>query len=123
MRCPECDHKVPVGKERCLYCGAVLKVASPVPSNGASEAMGQGEDTVRVEEQTHTFTTPQSKTDLTDANTELNFKPPSDTGHEDAPWQFSMAKTGRRKPVGQFTLLIIFLASAALVGLIIFLMG
>jgi hypothetical protein len=40
MRCPECDHSVAVEIERCLYCGAVLKVVSSVPSNGASELMG-----------------------------------------------------------------------------------
>lgn len=123
MRCPECDHSVAVEKEMCLYCGAVLKFVSSVPNNGASELMEQGDDKVRVEDRTYTFTTPESEADPIALRTEMDFKPPGEKAPEEAPWQFSMAKTGRRKPMSQFILIIIFFASAALMGLIILLTG
>jgi hypothetical protein len=114
---------VAVEKEVCFYCGAVPKVVSSVPSNGASELMEQGHDRVRVEERTYTFTTPESETDPIALRTEMDFKPPGEKAPEDAPWKFSMAKTGSRKPMSQFILIIIFFASAAFMGLIILLMG
>ena len=118
MQCSECGHEVPAGKDRCMYCGAVLEGMANV-----KEPMKQGEK-VFVEEQTYSYATPEPEPDTsTDLEAGTIFKAPVDKFVQEVPRQFALEKTRRRTPLGRVTLVFIFFASAAFMGFILFLLS
>ena len=57
------------------------------------------------------------------AEADLNTEDATSASIEDVPWQFALAKTKRRRPMGIITQIIIFFAAFALVGFVVLLLS
>ena len=94
VQCPECGHRVPEGKTKCLYCGSVVE-------NGGASSLGAEKSEIGVPDWM------------------LKLKGLSG---EDVLLTFGLRKTKKRNPMSKVALMIIFMSSFVLGGLLVWLL-
>jgi len=94
VQCPKCDHSVPEGKNKCLYCGTVVDDVG---------SFAQGATWV----------------DSGSQDWRLKVKGLSD---EDVLLTFGLKKTKKKLPMSKAVLMLIFMSSFVLGGLVVWLL-
>lgn len=150
MQCPDCGRDMPDGDERCLYCGAPLKsplssgvftTISRRETTTTSERGGSHAVTYNISEEEKNYdkldALPSHLRDkiaeimkqegesvvqeMVDTKSSINFDSDLKTRDQDMTRQFSLDKPGRQRRLPPVVLFSIFLGSAALVGLLMWL--
>jgi hypothetical protein len=91
VKCPECGHYVPEGKTRCLYCGRVVTEGTPSSAGAEKPEIGVPEWMLKLK----------------------------GVSGEDVVLTFGLKKSKRRKPLSKVALMIIFMSSFVLGGLLV----
>jgi hypothetical protein len=94
VQCPECGHSVPEGKTRCLYCGSALKGARPSSPGAERPEIGAPDWMLKLK----------------------------GLSGQDVVLTFGLRRTKKRKPMSKLTLMIIFISSFVLGGLVVWLL-
>lgn len=94
MQCPKCDRRVPEGKNNCLYCGSVVNDAGSFPQEGTLVDNGS-------------------------QDWRLDLKGLS---NEDVLLTFGLKKTKKKVPMSKAVLMLIFMSSFVLGGLVVWLL-
>ena len=121
MDCPDCGRVLPAGKMKCIYCGAM--VPENAATSGKREKTGKSQDQgrLRVAEWKDTHIqgdTPGERDDR------VLFTETPDRGIEETPViPFAMEKSRSPKPMNRVVLVLIFFASAAFMGALVWLLG
>ena len=126
MECPECGRKLPQGKNRCIYCGGVAAETADTPDGrtGTMEPGDRKEAEIRVEDGSISWADGSSGRRVD----------PVEGGSFDYPAGFSMdqkaivrhlgiRQSKRRKPMSRVLQVLIFFASAAIAGALVWLIG
>lgn len=114
MDCPECGHKIPKGKERCIYCGATAPEQAGVSGEHVNHENHPDEDRNHVEESRSLDVQGdlQREKDIPNALGES----PGKILEEKLVIPFTMEKSRSPRPLSRVIQLLIFFASAAFVG-------
>ena len=94
VQCPECGHRVPDGKTQCLYCGVAVKDVSPSPLGPERPEIGAPDWMLKLK----------------------------GLYGQDVVVTFGLRKTKKRKPMSKVTLMVIFMSSFVLGGLLVWLL-
>lgn len=124
MDCPECGRKLPMGKKRCIYCGGMApdEMHLSAETDKGREPGRPGEDRVHVEE----WTVSHTQGGLERENEVLQgpeFEGNPDRDENDPVIPFVLEKGKSIKPMNRILLVLIFFASMAVVGALVWLIG
>lgn len=125
MECRECGRRLPHGKSRCIYCGAVTVPTADAPAGrtGMIEG-GYGADVeIPVEERT-IFCMDEGSGSETDflAGSDFDTVPGFGTGQRDTARHVGIEQSRKRKPGSRVLQVLIFFASALIMGAVVWLM-
>lgn len=118
MDCPGCGRRLPEGKGRCIYCGALAPGAMV-----ASGEVGGGPGEDRVHEEAGNVSRVRGELKGGSGIQDLLHEAPDQDRDDRMLLPFAMQKSRRPKPMNRVVLLLIFFASAAVMGALVWLMG
>ena len=124
MDCPECGRKLPGGKKRCIYCGGMAPDGMDVSAetDNGGESGRQGENRTHVEEWTvsHAYGDVEKESEAFQGN---GFEGNPNRDENNPVISVTLEKSKSIKPMNRVVLVLIFFASMAVMGALVWLIG